>query len=197
MVEVNWADFKDAADWFIPLSALPAVPEECEAVAERNYRRGYYDAWMYAMGRLEEYLPEKINDQLWNYLRERLLPWRRAGYHADPKQPYLPPTFRPSGRPTKERGARESQLGGVYIMQIEGESPVKIGHGIDPIARKKALQTGNPRPLIILRVIPSANAYRLEQALHKRYEAFCIRKEWFDLPPDVLNALLREGFNDF
>jgi DNA polymerase IIIc chi subunit len=195
MSDLNTTVFKDATELLVvPLSSIPSMEDGCKVVAERNYRRGYYDAWMYAMGRLDECLPPSVNDQLWQYLRERLLPWKLAGSRSDATQPYLPPTFRPSGQRAKEREPRVSKEGFVYLLQAEGQTPVKIGHGGNVVERKKALQSGNAQQLNTLRVIPSADAHQLEQQLHKRYATYRVRREWFDLPAAILNALLKEGF---
>src|SRR4030095_4733009 len=82
----------------------------------------------------------------------------------------------------------------VYLIQAQGDPPIKIGRGVNAIARLKQLQTGNPRKLVLLREIAHPEHDKLEKQLHARYNAFNVEGEWFALPPDVLEALLKEDF---
>jgi hypothetical protein len=86
--------FRDVTDCLlIPLSAIPGSEPCCDETRERNYRRGYYDGWLSAMSQLEDHLPGGVNDNLWSFLRNKLLPWKSAANKKDTGQPYFPPSF--------------------------------------------------------------------------------------------------------
>jgi hypothetical protein len=65
----------------------------------------------------------------------------------------------------------------VYFIQSGTSGPVKIGLFKTPIQRVSKLQTGNPRELILRHVIPGDRS--VEDELHDRFKAACIRGEWF------------------
>jgi hypothetical protein len=72
---------------------------------------------------------------------------------------------------------REQTLNYIYFIQ-DGDA-VKIGISLDPAARLKDLQLGNPRPLSILFQIEGD--LDGEAMLHKLLAAERIRSEWFSL----------------
>mgnify|MGYP001589202723 CR=1 FL=1 len=84
--------------------------------------------------------------------------------------------------------------GVVYIVQAEGTPRIKIGYTVSPEVRLETLNTASPYPLRLLRTIKSHNALGLEQFLHQRYRAYRQHGEWFELPQNALEALLREFF---
>lgn len=53
----------------------------------------------------------------------------------------------------------------VYFIGEEDDGPVKIGHSKDPIARLRAMQTGNPRRLRVEHVL--VGGLHTEQVLHE------------------------------
>lgn len=65
----------------------------------------------------------------------------------------------------------------VYVVQAEGDSPVKIGKANDPVERLPEIQLGNPRPLRVLSVIPGPEA--LERRFHRKLRADRMSGEWF------------------
>jgi hypothetical protein len=190
MEKARFVDVVDLGEFpIVPLSAFPESPPCCDATRERNYRRGYYDGWMSAYTALEETMPPDICDQLWLFLRTKLLPWKRAGSKKDPTQPYLPPSFRWFRRP----GGAEA--GFVYIVQAEGTPRIKIGQTRRRGMRLQQLATSSPFPLALLREIITADVRSLEKALHQRYDRYRLHGEWFELPAHVLEDLLQEVFN--
>jgi hypothetical protein len=76
----------------------------------------------------------------------------------------------------------------VYVVQAEGDPPIKVGRATDVRKRVASLQTGNPRPLQLLHVIPGAA--ELEWQLHYRIRDCRLIGEWF--AGDQIN-----GFLDF
>ena len=88
---------------------------------------------------------------------------------------------REHGIPVKPK--ERSKRGVVYLLEMEGFDPIKIGHGAKAMTRLKQFQVGTPALLSILREIPSEDHARLEKMLHKRYDAYNVRGEWFALPP--------------
>lgn len=65
----------------------------------------------------------------------------------------------------------------VYVVQAEDDPPIKVGRAIDVRKRLAGLQTGNPRPLKLLQVIPGAA--ELEWQLHYRLRESRLTGEWF------------------
>lgn len=56
---------------------------------------------------------------------------------------------------------------------------IKIGKSYDSVARKKGLQTGNPRELEIIYTFKTHMANEVEKALHKKYKKHRRLGEWF------------------
>jgi predicted GIY-YIG superfamily endonuclease len=80
----------------------------------------------------------------------------------------------------------------VYFIANAGQSVVKIGVANKPVKRLKTFQTGNHEELIILRVIkvPNRNtAFQLESALHKKFQKYHIRGEWFKLSDTLVEFI--------
>ena len=74
----------------------------------------------------------------------------------------------------------------VYFIQAGDDGPIKIGSAVDPIARLKELQVGNPQPLHILMTL--ADDEGLERQLHQRFAPLRLHGEWFR-PEQELAAL--------
>lgn len=75
----------------------------------------------------------------------------------------------------------------VYLIGQIGAPEVKIGKALDPTGRLNALQTANPRELVLL--WQSTGGSVLELALHMHLAPFHVRGEWFDLGPDPVAAV--------
>jgi hypothetical protein len=69
----------------------------------------------------------------------------------------------------------------VYV--IGNGSYVKIGISANPAKRLSEMQTGSPMELRPFWLIGTADASRLEAALHARYAAHRTRGEWYDAAP--------------
>ena len=71
------------------------------------------------------------------------------------------------------------KTGCVYFVQAEIGGPIKIGFTQGkPEVRLKALQTGSPFKLVLLKVIPKVTREQ-EWELHRRFSAYRLHGEWF------------------
>jgi hypothetical protein len=68
---------------------------------------------------------------------------------------------------------------------------IKIGVAQRPVSRAAAIQTGNPYPVVLVGVWNTPDARALESAMHDAFAPYCVRGEWFRLPPDICVALQR------
>jgi hypothetical protein len=67
----------------------------------------------------------------------------------------------------------------VYVIRGDTGGPVKIGTTLDVYKRMAQLQTGNPRHLALVQVLPGNG--ELEHALHARFaESRIGQSEWFE-----------------
>lgn len=78
-------------------------------------------------------------------------------------------------------------LGPAYVYFIKSEEFVKIGATTShPAYRVCELQTGNPiqlRLLFYIKCKMSSSAWSLEQRLHKDFQKYHVRGEWFMREP--------------
>ena len=85
----------------------------------------------------------------------------------------------------------------VYILQMEGTEYYKIGYTDNPIEfRVSGLQTGNPEPLIVRALFENMNTTD-EKLIHSQLLEYKTHggEEWFKLPAEVVNDLIRTGEN--
>lgn len=73
----------------------------------------------------------------------------------------------------------------VYFVKVG--ATVKIGHSHDPKTRMKDLAVSNHGDLELLATLPGGR--KRERALHKRFDKFHIRGEWFELSPQIVAYL--------
>lgn len=67
---------------------------------------------------------------------------------------------------------------------------IKIGISIQPLSRFDSVSDECIGPISMLACIRIPRAYQAEKALHKRYQQYRIRGEWFDMPETVVLELL-------
>lgn len=77
---------------------------------------------------------------------------------------------------------------GVYFVREGLLGPIKIGYALDVERRLKDLQTGNPRELVLLAVMPESNEYE-ETILHTTFQFCALRGEWYE-PHERLTRLI-------
>lgn len=80
-----------------------------------------------------------------------------------------------------------------YVIGVEGSVLVKIGHARNPQRRLAGLQTGQPALLTLL----WSQVGDYEKALHRKFAAYRVRGEWFDLtslgsPVEIVKAAVAE-----
>lgn len=74
----------------------------------------------------------------------------------------------------------------VYLIRQGVTGPVKIGVAKDVVKRLRQLQTNQPVPLRIIRVLEGDVA--VERALHARFSALRLKGEWFTFSPEMIGA---------
>lgn len=72
----------------------------------------------------------------------------------------------------------------VYIIRSGEKGPVKIGRGANAEARRRALQTAHPRPLVMLREIEGGRL--VERWMHDRFSRLRLYGEWFRFEDEML-----------
>ena len=78
-----------------------------------------------------------------------------------------------------------------FVYFISDSQYVKVGKGISPTKRLSELQTGNPKQLSILYLIPCKSekmAYDVEQSLHLAYRDYRMVGEWFNIMDKLIHA---------
>lgn len=83
--------------------------------------------------------------------------------------------------PARLAGSPTSAANGfVYFIQATDGGPIKIGYSATAEGvqgRLKGMQTGNPQPLVVRRMVEAPPAY--ERQLHHRLAEWRVRGEWF------------------
>lgn len=85
---------------------------------------------------------------------------------------------------------RTREDGWLYFIQEEGGGPIKVGFANDVQMRLKQLQTGNPRQLVLLVAMPGHS--ELEACIHRCWERYRIRGEWFADCEEIQQAIRHE-----
>lgn len=65
----------------------------------------------------------------------------------------------------------------VYVIKAQGDAPIKVGKGDTNLDRLGAIQTGNPRRLVLLNVL--VGGLDLEWQLHHKLKGCRMVGEWF------------------
>lgn len=73
----------------------------------------------------------------------------------------------------------------------DGKTLFKIGYSTNPKKRLSTLQTGNPN-ISLLHTIHSKRD--LECVIHKNLSEYKIKNEWFKIPIDINDLVVRENF---
>lgn len=90
---------------------------------------------------------------------------------------------------------RRTGIAPAYVYFVSDGQFVKIGVAQDPQKRLASLQTGNPRELEIINLIPAKSkedALVIEGTLHEAYCSFKKAGEWFD----ILYYINRDAFDE-
>ena len=147
---------------------------------------GIDQTWQETFGNLAKFLYQLMPVGVYEHLYEQ---WRPA---LGKQTKGLP--FRREKTSATDRQSYAIIPGYVYLIEAQGSGRIKIGRSFSAGVRLEALATGSPFPLKLLRHIETGNASGLERALHRRYAKYQVHREWFALPPAVLQQLLEEDF---
>ena len=90
-------------------------------------------------------------------------------------------------------------MGWVYAIRCPARGLVKVGRtDRDPRARLRALQTGQPDVLVLVRVWPCPDSRVAERCMHQLLAAHHYRGEWFSVSEDqVVEAWSRVATGRF
>jgi len=75
----------------------------------------------------------------------------------------------------------------VYFIQSENGGPIKIGYSNDLVIRIRSLQNYYKQKFKVLAVIPGT--YKTEKEIHRKFERYRIKGEWFKDVPRVLEKI--------
>jgi len=79
----------------------------------------------------------------------------------------------------------------LYLIQHQNiPEYTKIGFTTDIEKRIKSLQTGSPTGINVIYLVESDYAFKMEQALHKRYSSKNSNLEWFKLTPTDIEDII-------
>ena len=78
----------------------------------------------------------------------------------------------------------------IYFVRAGEHGPIKIGYASDVAGRIATMQSGNHETLILIREIEGDT--RTERALHRRFSAYHIAREWFHFCPGMLTVNVSE-----
>ena len=79
-------------------------------------------------------------------------------------------------------------MGFVYLIKDVYNNTYKIGVTKDLNKRMKNLQTGNTCELDLIFSFKTEYPYRLESMLHRKFEQYREKNEWFALPKDIVES---------
>lgn len=79
----------------------------------------------------------------------------------------------------------------LYLIQHKNLSEyTKIGYTTDIEKRIKSLQTASPTGINLIYLVESDYAFKMEQALHKRYSSKNSNLEWFKLSDNDIKTII-------
>lgn len=79
----------------------------------------------------------------------------------------------------------------LYLIQHkEITEYTKIGYTTDIEKRIKSLQTASPTGINLIYLVESDYAFKMEQALHKRYSSKNSNLEWFKLSDNDIKTII-------
>ncbi len=167
--------------------AFRAMPEAAEMVEDLTWRLLHTEYWRFYRLAHQRVFPMREHFHQHYFVT---LPHKRV-LHKSPVHAPLPlkKLVKARPKPTAQRGV-------VYLLLAQGTARLKIGRTGTGPGRLASLKTASPFPLQLLRRIETTDAVSLETLLHRRYRRYRVHLEWFELPPDILAALLLEPFSE-
>ncbi|MCP3925039.1 MAG: GIY-YIG nuclease family protein [Desulfobacterales bacterium] len=83
--------------------------------------------------------------------------------------------------------------GYVYIIKEVDNNYYKIGVSrMKPFNRMSNMQTGNPRELEYVGIYLINNYWEVEKIIHRKYDRYNIRGEWFEFDDNMINEIKQE-----
>lgn len=79
----------------------------------------------------------------------------------------------------------------IYFVQVDGGGPIKIGYTTNLRTRLSDLQCANHCRLVLLGILPGSLGD--EAALHRRFAAALIHREWFQPVPELMSFITAEA----
>ena len=81
----------------------------------------------------------------------------------------------------------------LYVLrcQIASETFIKVGICSNLSRRLLSLQTGNPRPIEVVKTYRLLNAQRVEKVIHRTLIVERVKGEWFRWKPCIMNTIQR------
>lgn len=83
-----------------------------------------------------------------------------------------------------QRDAHERKSKASYVYLMWSDNLYKIGISIDPERRRKAVEEGLLKPVLLICQFFTDRAWKIERGLHQRFASKRIKGEWFDLTPE-------------
>lgn len=80
----------------------------------------------------------------------------------------------------------------IYLIQESENNYFKIGVSKNISQRIKQLQTGSAGSIKVLNTFKSEFAHKIEKSLHRKYNAYNIKGEWFDLPESAIESFISD-----
>ena len=87
----------------------------------------------------------------------------------------------------------------VYFLLDENSNAIKIGKSDTVSERLSTLQTGNPNPLKIVKIIEcktARQAHTKEKKLHNKFKELHLKGEWFKYDKELFDVVLNEIVSD-
>lgn len=84
----------------------------------------------------------------------------------------------------------------LYVIQENMDGPIKIGRAVSTAARRRQLQTGNPRGLRVVQLytLDFNEAVEAERRLHDELEERRMCGEWFNVSEKFITAYIPDFF---
>ena len=92
-------------------------------------------------------------------------------------------------KPSIVKATRQPAPGWIYLAKAEGLNQYKIGLSKTPITRIQSIQKQSPVKLTLIHTIKSADMRQAESLLHKRFAAYRLHGEWFELDEEAVDYI--------
>jgi predicted small secreted protein len=80
----------------------------------------------------------------------------------------------------------------IYLIKESENNYYKVGVSSNITQRIKQLQTGFAGTIELIEKYPSEYSHKIEKSLHRKYNQYNIKGEWFNLPDSVINDFIKD-----